>query len=256
MTVEEALKSSGIDRLDAEILLADLLDKSREWLVAHPEGEIDTSGWEERIERRKNHEPVSYITNKQDFYGRDFYVDNKVLIPRPSTERLIDLFMDFLEDGEDRIRELDSEIIGTAMKLGDLAEAKTIVDVCTGSGCIAVTLALETDKRIIATDISKDALDVAKQNAEKYGVTGRIDFRHGDLLEPIKDLKEPFIIISNPPYIPEGNTLMSDVANFEPHLALFSGPDGRDAVVKINNNSKAHKWCRGLVIECEKGQLD
>lgn len=250
MTVEEVLKSSGIDRLDAEVLLADLLGKSREWLVAHPKDEIDCSGWQERVDRRKAYEPVAYIIENQEFYGRDFFVDERVLIPRPSTERLIDLAFDFLGDSEDCIRSLDTKVIGFAKKFGDLSNVKTLVDICTGSGCIAITLALETDKKIIATDISSDALDVAKLNAKKHGVLDRIDFRLGDCADPILDISEPFVVVTNPPYVPEEEPLMADVSKFEPQLALFAGADGSEVVVKIYNSLKGLEQCSGCIIEC------
>lgn len=250
MSTEEILKSSGIDRLDAEVLLAHHLGKTREWLMAHPEEEIDITGFTKMVDRRKLHEPVAYIVNNQEFYGRDFFVDERVLIPRPSTERLIDLTLDFLTDREDCIRSLDTKVIGIARNFSERSSVGTLVDVCTGSGCIAITLAQETDKKIIATDISQDAFDVARINAEKLGVADRIDFRLGDGSDPIKDLNEDFIVISNPPYIPEDEPLMIDVSTFEPSLALFGGPDGSETVVKIYNSLKELEHCKGCVLEC------
>lgn len=250
MHVEEALKSSGIDRLDAEVLLAHSIGQSREWLIAHSTDDIKTEDFDELVVRRKTNEPVAYIVGSHEFYGRDFIVDSRVLIPRPSTERLVDLTFDFLDDGEDKIRELDIKIMGVAKKFGELSDVKLIVDLCTGSGCIAITLAFETTKKIIATDISSDALEVAKQNATKHGVLDRIDFRLGDLADPLSDIAEPFIIVSNPPYIPQEEELMPDVADFEPHLALFSGVDGSDAVKKICQNAQQNPLCRGCVVEC------
>jgi release factor glutamine methyltransferase len=250
MIVEEVLKSSGIERLDAEVLLAFAIGKSREWLFAHPESEVDATEFTHLIERRKNNEPVAYIVENQEFYGRDFFVDSRVLIPRSSTERLIDLTLDFLKEKEDCIRSLDTKVIGVTRAFGDIAEISTLVDVCTGSGCIAITLALETDKRIIATDISSKALDVAKKNAAKMGIEDRIDFRLGDLTNPIADIEESFVVVSNPPYIPEGEPLMPDVSEHEPSLALFGGKDGSEPVVKIYNSLKLLPNCKGCVLEC------
>ncbi|MDA0376261.1 MAG: peptide chain release factor N(5)-glutamine methyltransferase [bacterium] len=255
MNITEALNTVDIDRLDAEVLLAFHLGKNREWLLAHPEEEVDMRGFLEMVNRRELNEPVAYIVGMQEFYGRDFAVDPRVLIPRPSTERLVDLTLDFLEDGEDTIRELDIKIMGVAKKFGDLSDVKLIVDLCTGSGCIATTLALETGMRVVATDISNDALDVARENASKQGVDTKIDCILGDLTEPLSDITEPFIVVSNPPYIPEGDELMPDVADFEPHLALFSGPDGSDAVVKIYNSIQRNPLCRGCILECRVEHL-
>lgn len=257
MNITEAIHKAGIERLDAEVLLAHHVGKTREWLLAHPEDEIThEDDFFTMVNRRKLHEPVAYIIGSQEFYGRDFIVNPDVLIPRPSTERLVDLTLDFLESTEDTIRELDMKIMGVAKAFGNLGEAKVLVDLCTGSGCIATTLALETGMRVIATDISSKALEVAKENASAQGVESRIDFLLGDLTTPLEDLKEPFIVISNPPYIPEGEELMPDVANFEPHLALFSGVDGSESVVKINNSLRQNPLCRGYIVECRVEHLN
>lgn len=262
MNIQQSLSSVDIARLDAEILLAHVLQKNREWLMTHPQSNITTqqlTTYQQYVQRRSNHEPVAYITGHKEFYGRDFIVTPDVLIPRPATEGLIDLTIDFLETGKQEKREVDTDIIATSIPSHSShtshSSPSVIIDLGTGSGCIAVTLALETDKKIIATDISKEALEVAKQNAEKHGVENRIDFREGDLLGPISNLSEPFIIVSNPPYIPESESLMEDVEKFEPHRALFSGPDGSSSVVQIINSAKELQSCRGVVVECRAGQL-
>lgn len=252
MTIEEALKSSGLPRLDAEVLLAHLLKKPREWLIAHGTEEFTHPEWDSVIQRRKNNEPVAYITGVQEFYGRDFIVDNNVLIPRPSTERLIDLLFDVLKDKEECIRQLDTDVIGMVQLYESLDDVHTIADVCTGSGCIAVTLACETNYSITATDISRDALAVATRNAEMHNVTNRIELLEGNLLEPLHNLEQPFLIISNPPYIAEGTELMPDVAQYEPHLALFGGSDGNTFVNQILSSAKKMPNCRGVIIECGK----
>ncbi|MBT4120303.1 MAG: peptide chain release factor N(5)-glutamine methyltransferase [Candidatus Peribacter sp.] len=256
MDVKEALKSSGIDGLEAEVLLAHALGKNREWLMAHPEEEIDQAEYEVLLERRKTNEPVAYITESQDFYGRDYFVDNRVLIPRDSTERIVDLALDLLKDREDCVRQVDLGVVGFAKVFGNVSDVHTVVDICTGSGCIAITLALETDMNIIATDISQDALDVAKRNAKTHGVEDRIDFRLGNLTEPIQDLEEPFLVVTNPPYVPDEDELMEDVKDFEPHLALFGGPTGSDLVVQIYNSLQQNNACKGCVIECRTTHLD
>jgi len=107
---------------------------------------------------------------------------------------------------------------------------------------------------VIATDISEDALRVAKKNAENH--QAEIDFRSGDLLEPIQDLTEPFIIVSNPPYIPQSEELMRDVRDYEPKMALFGGKEGIDILEKLVDQAKNHPHCRGVVLELREEQVD
>lgn len=260
MTIAEILSQKGIATADLEVLLAHTLGKDRSFLTAHPEyalSDPEEKKIGEWTSRRKNHEPVAYITGEKEFYGRVFLVDPRVLIPRPSTEGLIDLTLDFLKTGREEKREVDSGIVAVAKKFGDLDDVRTIVDIGTGSGCIAITLALERpDLRIIATDINADALDVARKNAEKHGVSNRIRFLHGKNLKPIQYLRNPFIIVSNPPYIPQETTLDKNVSEFEPSTALFAGSEGVDVIHQIIAAAKRHSYCRGLVLECLADQLD
>lgn len=259
VTVERALKGSGIPREDAEILLATLLRVDRSWFIAHGANELSPMHWKKFqswIDRRKNFEPVLYITGGIEFFGRSFRIDKRALIPRPSTEGLVSFALDFLKTGKEEARELDSKILGVAKKLGDLSDVRTLVDIGTGSGCIAVTLALERpDFRVIATDISEDALSLAKENAALLGVAGRIQFRKGDGLQPIQNFSEPFLVVSNPPYIPRSRALPLDVADFEPRVALFGGRDGSEVLKSIVEDAKKHPQCRGFVLECEEEQL-
>lgn len=258
MTIRDAL-SLGIDTADAEILLAFALQKDRTWVLAHPEQELSE---EERtrigslIERRRAWEPVAYITGRKDFYGRTFIVTPSVLIPRPATERLVEIALDLLRgDTAPTTTEIDSGIVAWADFWGDVRDARTIVDIGTGSGCIAVTLACELpDVRIIATDVSADALAVAKQNAQQYHVDDRIRFVQGRGLDPIATLDETFLIVSNPPYIPEGIELQKDVEAYEPHEALFAGADGRDVIASIVLDAKKNPHCIGFVMECRSEQ--
>ena len=151
--------------------------------------------------RRATHEPVAYITGVREFYGREFVVSPAVLIPRPETEGLIE-------------RALPVE--------------GTVVDVGTGSGCVAITLALACPRaRVIATDVSTDALAIARENASRLGA--RVEFLQASLVPA--DLK-PDVIVSNPPYVPERDraSLSIDVRDFEPAGALFAGPDGLDVI--------------------------
>ncbi len=255
ITIKEALESAGIERLDAEVLLADLLGKNRAWLHAHPQEEIaDLTAWRSRITRRKMHEPVAYITGRKEFYGRDFHVSADTLIPRPATETLIDLLMNFLQRREDEIRIADSGIVCATKVLGNIGDnVRSIIDIGTGSGCIAVTLKLELPEySVYASDISERALRVAKENAQRLGAV--IDFRSGNLLDPFTDFTEPFIIVSNPPYIPDNEVLDADVSEYEPSSALFGGNDGADILRLLLKVAINHKFCKGVVIECKADQ--
>lgn len=254
MTIKEALESAEIERLDAEILLSNILDHTREYLIAHSEDDLsieEMSAWKECQQRRIDKEPVAYITGVKEFYGKDFAVDENVLIPRPTTEGLVDLALDFLHTGKEEIRDIDTDVIAIAVPIGDMNDVQAVVDVGTGSGCIAITIKSQRpDLELYATDISTDALAIAKKNAEQCVV--KIYNSEGSLLEPMKNIRKPFIVVSNPPYIPTTETLMKDVADYEPHLALFSGTDGGDIIRELIEQATAHPMCRGIVVECKK----
>ncbi len=261
MNIETVLKTRGnVALLDREILIAALLHKDRTWVLAHPETVFAEGEWMQLqtwLKRREKKEPIAYILGEKEFYGRMFVVNSHTLIPRPSTEGLTGLALTFLETGEEQIRPLDTDIVGCARRYDDLKGVATVADVGTGSGCIAITLALEQpDLRILATDIEALALETAKENARHYGVDMRIDFLPGSLLAPLADLQEPFIVVSNPPYIPEGEDLMEDVEGYEPHGALFAGKDGTDVLKALVDQSKVHPFCRGIVLECREEQVN
>ncbi|MBI2635831.1 peptide chain release factor N(5)-glutamine methyltransferase [Candidatus Peregrinibacteria bacterium] len=263
MTVEEALAGTGLPSSDAEIMLANCLNNDRAWIMAHGMHPLSAIEWKKFTafaERRRRHEPVAYIIGKQEFYGREFAVDSRVLIPRPATEGVVRRTLQFLSYSEDALDEVDDGIIVTAKKLkvesgkwkveSGKWKITTIVDVGTGSGCIAVTLALErTDMKIIATDVSSDALEIARMNAERHGVLDRITFKEGGGLDPVRDLAEPFLLVSNPPYIPDGRLLMADVREYEPHLALFGGPEGNEIAADFIRQAESHPMCAGFVME-------
>ena len=177
-------------------------------------------------------------------------MDRRVLIPRPSTEGLVDLALDFVRNGKEEMRTVDSRIVVFSKQLKVWEKIETTVDVGTGSGCIAITMACERpDLTIIATDLSPDALIVAEENARRHGVADQIAFRCGDGLAPVSDLREPFLLVSNPPYIPSGNHRMRDVQDYEPHVALFGGEDGMDVVRKLMREAQDHPLCVGWVME-------
>lgn len=257
MTIAEALKNAGIDAIDAELLLADALAVPRTVLLARAH-EAFSEGVNERFQeqcaRRKKGEPLAYIRSKQEFYGRTFFVDPSVLIPRPATEGLLDLTVSSIASLTPHQKEIDAGVLGASWILKKKPPT-TIVDIGTGSGAIAVTLArLLPSMKIIATDTSVDALQVAVRNAWTEGAM--LDVRVGSLLEPVMDLSEPFFVVSNPPYIPEGETLMKDVFDFEPHEALFAGKDGLSVIRPLIEQCKKHPFCTGLALEFRKDQKD
>lgn len=193
-------------RLDALVLLEDTTGKDRAWLLAHD----DTALLPEQIEqldayitRRANHEPLSYIRGKTEFYGRSFYVDARVLEPRPESETMI-------------------ELLKTVAKPHD-----TIIDIGTGSGALAVTAQLEvSDATVIGVDIDVDCLAVAQQNRQYHSV----DFTllQSDLLTTLSDKQTAnAVLLCNLPYVPDGHTINA-AAMFEPTLAIFGGHDGLD----------------------------
>lgn len=194
-------------RADAELLLLHLLGKDRAWLMAHRDEELAPAKavlYTQLLERRREGEPVQYITGETEFYGLPFRTTRDVLIPRPETEHLVE------------------KIIALAASLHE----PHIVDVGTGSGCIAVALAHKLPQaQISAIDISAAALAVAEENAQQNGVA--IRFLQGDLLAPVAG--ERFdLVVSNPPYVPSADraSLSVEVRDFEPATALFAGDDG------------------------------
>jgi release factor glutamine methyltransferase len=200
-------------RLDAQVLLCHVLGIARATLYAYPEREITPVQAQDffcLVERRAKHEPIAYLTGHKEFYGRDFLVDRRVLIPRPETEILVEEALLWIK------RMLDGE------------RTPVVADIGTGSGAIPVTIALEESRLpyLYACDVSASALEVARLNALRLQAQPRVRFLLGDLLEP---LPEPVdILLANLPYIgtDEQKDLAADVQQYEPHLALFSGPQG------------------------------
>lgn len=202
-------------RLSAEILLSHVFRKNRLWLYlnhSRPVSAEELSVFRTLCRERLEGRPVQYITGEQFFYGRSFAVDERVLIPRPETELLVEHASDLL----------------SAMHEERPDELLRVLDIGTGSGCIAVTLALQLPfVGITAIDSSFEALQVAQENAGNHGVLGRVDFLTADLLDP--DLASRFdlpfdMVVSNPPYIPEEEweSLQQEVRRFEPKVALVT----------------------------------
>ena len=206
-------------RLDVELLLMEVLGWSREDLYRSPEMTLDASETEHFagfVARRERGEPVAYLIGRREFWSLDFSVTPDVLIPRPETEHLVEAVVDFL-----------------ASRPG----AQRILDLGTGSGAIAVSVAKECPHaEVWATDVSAAALAVARNNARRHGVDRRIRWLQGDLFAPLRGLAECLdALVSNPPYIPsrEIARLPRDVSEWEPVLALDGGTDGMDFYRRI-----------------------
>ena len=201
-------KSLENPRLEIEVFLQHILDCKKIDLYVNFDNEVsspDLNTLKGYIKRRLKNEPSQYIVSKSNFYGRNFYVDNNVLIPRPETEILINACIEFLS----------------------MKDNPEIIDIGTGSGCIGITLAKEIpSSNVIAIDCSEKALAVAEKNAKNIGIKN-IDFVKSDFLKQTMDLRAD-LLVSNPPYIPKEDisTLMADVKEYEPSEALTDNLDG------------------------------
>jgi release factor glutamine methyltransferase len=267
--------------LAAELLLLHVLSRNRTWLYAHPEEQIsaaDTERFFALIARRAHGEPTQHLTGKQEFWGLEFEVSPDVLIPRPETEHVIEVALDRLA-----VRELR---VGRKQTL--TGEGLQIADIGTGSGCIAIALAKELPgAAIYATDISSTALAVAQRNAKRHAVSDRIRFLECNLLDGFTakpmacaDISfvgaehtaplpgntapnaktesritghgsRPFdLIASNPPYIGrrEAETLMREVRDHEPEIALYGGEEGYELYAELITQAAAHLKPGGLLV--------
>jgi release factor glutamine methyltransferase len=206
-----ALTAAGVDtpRLDAEVLLAHALGVDRLTLLVDREARVEGPAvrtFQDAVRRRAvGREPVAYITGVKGFRHLDLQVDPRVLIPRPETETLVEAALDAVPQGA------------------------RVVDVGTGSGAVALALKDERpDLRVTATDVSDDALDVARANAARLGLD--VAFVRGDLLDGVGELDA---VVSNPPYVEDGAQLAPEIVRHEPALALRAGPDGLDVLRRL-----------------------
>lgn len=218
-TVARLLAASGLPLLEARALLAHRLQVPRERLVAHPEDEVaaeDADAFGRLVQRRAAGEPLAYLLGEKEFYGRSFRVTPDVLVPRPETELLVDLALQ-------RMRAL---------------RRPRVLDLGTGSGCIAITLALENPAATVtATDVSPAALAVAQANAARLGAT--VEFRAGDWYGAVP-LGELFdLVVSNPPYVAAGDPHLEALRS-EPLQALTDGRDGLSCLRSIVAGAAAH----------------
>jgi len=206
-------------RMNAELLLMFALGRDRAYLYGHPEHELTTeeqTRYDDALAQRSRGIPAQYITGHQEFWGMDLIVSPAVLIPRPETEHVIETVLD---------------CVGRAPSPANLR----IVDVGTGSGCIALALAKELPHaEIHATEISPAALEIARSNAARLQLESRIQFYEGDLLNGIEKNSFDFVV-SNPPYVGESeeDSVQIDVRKFEPRNAVFAGPSGLEVIERL-----------------------
>ncbi len=215
------LADGGIEapRLTAEVLLAHAAGRDRTWLFAHGDERITELAWihfGRWLNERLHGKPTQYITRKQEFFGREFLVGPGVLIPRPETEHVVE----------------------AALAIG--SPPGPVMDVGTGSGCLAITLALEWRRPILAVDIGP--LEIARENARRLGA--EVCFWQGDLLTAVRTAS---MIVTNPPYLPEADHLPREVGDWEPARALFSGADGLHAWRRIVAQTPRGAWLIGEI---------
>lgn len=235
MTVEQVLAASGLPLAEARALLATALGVRREVLVAHPERAVaDDVGerFADLAARRRAAEPLAYLLGVREFYGREFAVGPAVLIPRPETELLVEMALAAIAPTSFRRRPESSDFHqrhrspaydGTTRAQ---VEALAILDLGTGSGCIAITLALEAPQaRVTAVERCADALALARANAQRLGAA--VEFIEGDWYSPLASGQRFDAIVANPPYVAAGDPHLSDGdLRFEPSLALTDHADG------------------------------
>lgn len=217
-------------RLTAELLLSHLLKVSRVTLYVdldRPLQKEELTHYKALIQRRLAHEPTQYLMGTREFYGRPFAVDARVLIPRNETELLVEAVL--------RAVPKDAPV--------------RVLDLCTGSGCIAISIAAERPQASVwATDLMADALEVAKSNAEALHVGARVSFLKGDLLAAVPEGPKFDVIVSNPPYVKSGEikTLQAEVQR-EPHVALDGGADGLDLIRRLARDALGRLKPGGLL---------
>ncbi len=255
----QRLRGCGADtpRLDAELLLAHVLGKDRVYLYAHADhllSDEERTRYERLIERRRRREPVAYLVGSRAFYGLDFAVDSRVLIPRPETELLVETAIATADVMSQRVavaaaswrgRPLPSALVGMAPPL----EAVTMADVGTGSGVIAVSVAVHCPSVLVwASDVSAGALSVAQRNTQTHGVADRVHLMQGFLLRPIPQPVD--IITANLPYIPtrDIDRLAPEVAMYEPRQALDGGYYGLQLIGELLNQAPHYLRPGGVVL--------
>jgi release factor glutamine methyltransferase len=244
--------------LAAELLLVHILQRDRGWIYSHADEPLDLAAAEKYfalVARRASGEPTQYLTGHQEFWSLDFEVTPAVLIPRPETDHVIEVALERLASRGFKIQ-LDTGAPSARLRISDVG---------TGSGCLAVALAHELPHaEIFATDISAEALEVARRNAMRHGVAHRIHFLQCDLLSGIlhgtrdtdrgSGSRSFDLVISNPPYVArsEAATLPREVRDHEPYSALFGGPTGIEIYARLIDQAGS-LLCRGGILVLELG---
>jgi release factor glutamine methyltransferase len=219
--------------MNAELLIMFTLDCDRAYLYAHPERELtpnETQRYDDALARRATGVPAQYITGHQEFWGLDLIVSPAVLIPRPETEHVVEAVLEIVSRAATK-QDQDQKPRAGAPAQHDLR----IVDVGTGSGAIALALAKELPSaEIHATEISPQALEVARANAARHELASRIEFHPADLLDGLSPASFDFVV-SNPPYVGESeeDAVQLEVRKFEPRNAVFAGPTGLEVIERL-----------------------
>jgi release factor glutamine methyltransferase len=238
----QRLRDAGISQtesaLDARLLAQHVLGWTTERFFTDAHAEVPegfTPQYKTLVARRATREPLAYIVGAREFWGLELEVTPQVLIPRPATELIVEAVLELYRD-----------------RTAPLA----VADVCTGCGCVAVAIAHERPAaRVVATDISHEALAVARRNAGRHGVSDRVSFRHGDLLHGFEGQFDA--IVANPPYVVDGArpALQPEVRDYEPAVALFGGREGLDLVTRLVADAPMHLYPGGyLIFEFGLGQ--
>jgi release factor glutamine methyltransferase len=212
------LAAAGFEssRLEAQLLLGRATGRTRVELLAYPERPVETgqeSVFQELLARREAAEPIAYLLGEREFYGRLFSVDRRALIPRPETEILVDLG------------------IAAVARWRALGVEPTVIDVGTGCGAIAISVAAEAGVRVLATDMSWDALDLARENAFRHIVSSSVGVLQTDLLAGVG--APLHVVLANLPYVPRDRDLPPDVKDYEPALAIFGGALGTELIERF-----------------------
>ena len=207
--------SVSVPRLTAEVLLCHAMRCDRSYLYAHGDDELTQLAWihyGRYLNERLKGKPTQYITHRQEFYGRDFYVNSDVLIPRPETEHLVETALAFLKQHP----------------------GARVLDLGTGSGAIAISVALESGRSVLASDISLPALAVAERNRRAHNAS--VGFLAADVLEPVRP-QSIDLLLSNPPYVPgaDAANMQPEVRDWEPQIALFAGDTGFEIYERLIN---------------------
>lgn len=250
--IAQRLRAAGIEsaRLDAVMIIGHVLNRSREWLLAHDDTLVsseDSRRVEELTLRRAKREPLAYIMGYKEFYGRRFMVTSDVLIPRPESEVMIDMLSDVVARG-------NTQTIGDTAKCNYSSRAYRLIDVGTGSGCLGITAKLERPElNVTLSDISDKALEIARKNAEQ--LSADVGLVRSNLMENVSGKFD--IILANLPYVNPNWDYLSPELKYEPDLALYASDDGLALIYKLINQAPAHlARCGYIILEMDTPQIE